>query len=206
MNKLEHIYKSAKSPQDYVTAYCDHMAGVVRSLPPEETSKLIALVERASLDDRTIFLVANGGSAAVAGHYVNDLSANSVVDGQPGFRVMSLTDNAFSITALGNDRCFEDIFTVQLQASMRKGDLVILMSVSGNSENLVRAAKFANDNGAVTFACVGFDGGKLKKICQHAIHTPSTKDEYGPVEDMFSVTMHIVTGYLTMKRGRMLRH
>lgn len=206
MNTLETLFHDADSPQAYVKGFCAHMAEVLQRLDPDGVAALIDAVETAGRDDRTIFLVANGGSAAVAGHYVNDLSANSVVEGQPGLRVMSLTDNASSITALANDASFEEVFSIQLRAWMRPGDLVILMSVSGNSPNLVRAAEHANAHGGRTFACTGFDGGRLKALCHQCIHVPTTRDEYGPVEDIFSVIMHIVTGYLTMKRGRMLHH
>ena len=156
--------------------------------------------------DKTLFLVANGGSAAVSAHWVNDLSANNVIEGQPGFRVMSLTDNSSSLTALGNDVSFEQVFTRQLMANMREGDLVIFMSVSGNSPNLVHAAEYAAAHGGTVVTCTGCTGGKLKDIGALNIHTPSSMDEYGPIEDVFSIIMHIVTGYLTMKRGKMLSH
>jgi D-sedoheptulose 7-phosphate isomerase len=206
MNKLAELYQKAGSPRAYVEGFRDHMAQVVQSLDSAGTARLIELVEQACRDDKTIFLVANGGSAAVSTHWVNDLSANTVVDGQPGIRVMSLTDNASSLTAAANDACFEEVFAIQLKANMRPGDLVIAMSVSGNSPNIVRAVEYANAHGAKTVGCVGFDGGKVKALAHHVIHVPSTRDEYGPVEDMFSVIMHAVTGYLTMKRGRKLSH
>lgn len=206
MNVLTQLFENADSPQQYVNDFCAHMTELVERLNADDVAGLIELVEKAGADDKTIFLVANGGSAAVSTHYVNDLSANSVVEGQPGFRVMSLTDNASSITAIANDASFDEIFTIQLKANMRPGDLVILMSVSGNSPNIVKAAEYANAHGANTVGCTGFGGGKLKELSKLSIHTPTTLDEYGPVEDMFSIIMHIVTGYLTMKRGRKLSH
>lgn len=206
MNKLAELYQKADSPRAYVEGFRDHMARVVQSLDAGGTAKLIELVEQACRDDKTVFLVANGGSAAVSTHWVNDLSANTVIDGQPGIRVMSLTDNASSLTAVANDACFEDVFAIQLKANMRPGDLVIALSVSGNSPNIVRAIEYANAHGGRTVGCVGFDGGRVKQLAQHVIHIPSTRDEYGPVEDMFSVIMHAVTGYITMKRGRKLSH
>ena len=206
MNTLEGIYRDSKSPVEYVTAYADRMAGLVKSLDSSATATLIEAVETACVNDKTVFLIANGGSAAVGGHWVNDLSANTVVEGQPGYRVISLTDNAFSITALANDAAFEKIFEIQLKANMREGDVVIAMSVSGNSPNLIHGVEYANSHGGITFCCTGMDGGKLKEIGRFSIHSPTTKDEYGPAEDMFSLIMHVVTTYLTMKRGRMLAH
>jgi D-sedoheptulose 7-phosphate isomerase len=129
-----------------------------------------------------------------------------VVKGKPGFRAMSLTDNAFSITALANDATFDQIFSIQLEANMRPGDVVMALSVSGGSANIIKGVEFANANGGYTIGCCGFDGGRLAKIAHLPIVIPSTKDEYGPVEDMFSVIMHIIQSYISMQRGRYLAH
>jgi D-sedoheptulose 7-phosphate isomerase len=137
---------------------------------------------------------------------VNDLSANTVVADKPGFRAISLCDNAFSITALGNDASFDEIFSIQLAANMRPGDVVMALSVSGGSPNIIKGVEYANAHGGYTIGCSGFDGGKLAQITKLAIVTPSTKDEYGPVEDMFSVIMHIIQSYVSMQRGRYLAH
>ena len=200
MPVLGEIFRSAESTQAYVKAYSDHFANVVRSMDTEAVAKFVDIVERVGREDKSIFFIANGGSAAVASHWVNDLGPNSVVEGQPGFRAIALTDNPYSITAVGNDA------SIQLKAAMRPGDVVVAMSVSGNSPNLVRGLEYAKENGAYTVACTGMTGGKLKEIADLAIHTESSTDEYGPIEDMFSVFMHIVTGFLTMKRGRHLHH
>ena len=206
MNKLEEMFKSAKSAEDYVEQYRAHMSSVLTRLEPEAVGRAIEAIQDAAGEDRTVFLMGNGGSGAVGAHWVNDLSANSVVEGRPGYRVMSLTDNPFSVTAVANDASFEEIFELQLKANMRPSDVVVAMSVSGNSPNILRAVEYANENGACTIGCTGFDGGRLRELCQIAIHTPSTKDEYGPVEDVFSVVMHLITTYITMDRGRMLSH
>jgi D-sedoheptulose 7-phosphate isomerase len=89
---------------------------------------------------------------------------------------------------------------------MEPGDLVLAMSVSGNSPNLVKALEYARDNGGRTIAWTGFDGGRLAALAELSVHFPSTRDEYGPVEDMFAMLVHIVAGYLAMKRGRNLHH
>lgn len=206
MNKLQELYDNTNSPADYAMSYIQHMAQVVASLDPEAVAAMTNVISDVATNDKTLFLMANGGSAAVSTHWVNDLSANTVVNGQPGYRVISLTDNASSITALGNDASFEEIFTIQLKANMRPGDVVLAMSVSGNSPNLVSATNWANDNGATTIACTGMDGGQLRQLAQYSIHIDSTKDEYGPIEDMFSVIMHIIQSYISMNRGRYLAH
>lgn len=206
MNKLQELYDNTSSPAEYAAGYLQHMAQVVASLDPEAVASVTGIIHDVAANDKTLFLIANGGSAAVSTHWVNDLSANTVVTGQPGYRVISLTDNASSITALGNDASFNEIFTIQLKANMRPGDVVLAMSVSGNSPNLVSAMNYANENGAVTIACTGMEGGKLRELAQHSIHINSTKDEYGPIEDMFSVIMHIIQSHISMSRGRYLAH
>lgn len=205
-NKLAEMYDASESVADYAREYVDHMAEVVKALDVAAVAKAAEVIERCAEDDKTFFILGNGGSGAVGAHWVNDLSANTVVAGKPGFRVMSLTDNAFSVTALANDASYEEIFSIQLQANMRPGDVVMALSVSGNSPNILRGVEYANANGGYTIGCCGMQGGELQKIAQLPIYIPSTKDEYGPVEDMFSVIMHIIQSYISMRRGRYLAH
>lgn len=205
-NKLAQMYDAATSAADYSRRYCEHFAEVVRGLDMNAVAKAAEIIESCAADNKTFFVVGNGGSGAVAGHWVNDLSANTVVAGKPGFRVISLCDNAFSITALGNDASYDQIFSIQLAANMRPGDVVMAMSVSGGSPNILKCVEYANANGGYTIGCCGFDGGKLAKLAHLPIVIPSTKDEYGPVEDMFSVIMHVIQSYISMRRGRYLAH
>ena len=206
MDKLKEMYDSAASSEQYAEQYVEHMGNVLKSLDTKTVAAVTAIIEKTAADNKSFFVVGNGGSAAVSTHWVNDLSANTVVEGQPGFRVISLTDNVSALTALANDASFEEVFTIQLKANMRAGDVVLFMSVSGNSPNLVSAMKYANDHGATTIACTGMEGGALKELAHHCIHTPSTKDEYGPIEDIFSIIMHIAQSYISMNRGRYLAH
>ena len=205
-NKLIDMFQQSASPEEYIAGYCAHMQKLLEAVDAKAVAKLTALIEEAGDKDKTIFLVANGGSAVVGSHWVTDLSIHSVVEGRLGFRVISLADNPYSMTALANDTTFEQAFALQLKAAMRPGDLVIALSVSGNSPNILRAIEYANEFGAVTVGCTGFDGGALRTLAQHSVHLESTRDEYGPVENTFDLIMHIVTGYLTMKRGRLLSH
>ncbi len=205
-NKIAQMYDASASPAEYAQRYTNHFADVVRGLNIEAVAKAAEIIERCAEDNKTFFVIGNGGSGAVAGHWVNDLSANTVVAGKPGFRVMSLCDNAFSITALANDASYEQIFSIQLAANMRPGDVVMALSVSGGSPNILRGVEYANAHGGYTIGCAGFDGGALAKISHLPIVIPSTKDEFGPVEDMFSVIMHIIQSYISMRRGRYLAH
>ena len=206
MYTLAAMFENAQSPEDYVRKYCARLAEVLAGIDAGAVARIIEIIDQASHEDRALFFIANGGSAAVASHWVNDLVAGSYVEGQPPFRAYALSDNVASVTALGNDAGFEYIFEHQLRVDMRPGDVVFSMSVSGNSENLVRALQFAHSNGAKTIGVCGIDGGRLKELCDVVLHIPTSPDEYGPVEDVFSVVDHIVTGYLAMKRGRKLHH
>lgn len=204
--RLKALFAAGGSASSYMKGFTTLFSEMVAAMPADALADLAQRVERASDEGRTIFVMANGGSAAVASHFVNDMSVNAIVAGKRGFRVLSLTDNVESVTAVANDAGFENIFLFQLQCMMAPGDLVIALSVSGNSENVMRAVEYANANGAHTVGICGFDGGRLAKGAKTVIHFPSSRDEYGPVEDAFSVVFHAVSGYLTQKRGRPLHH
>ena len=206
MNMLARQFESSDSAADYATKYLGRVTELFTQVDPDAVAKTVAAIERAGLQGKTIYCIANGGSAAVASHLVNDLSPNSLAAGQPGLRSFSLTDNIESVTAVANDAGFENIFSYQLQANMTPGDVVIAMSVSGNSDNVVRGVQYANDNGGYTIGWCGFDGGRLAEMCNVVVHVPTTPDEYGPVESIFAHIAHIVSGYISMKRGRKLAH
>lgn len=206
MYRMKTIFEESGGPAGWTRGYATRMTELLRDLDADAVAAVIDAMDRASHEGRTIFVVANGGSSAVASHLVNDLGPNSLVPRQSRFRVYSLSDNVESLTAIANDSGYENVFAYQLQANLEPGDLVLAMSVSGNSPNLVKALEYAKENGALTIAWTGFDGGKLAGLADLSVRFPSTRDEYGPVEDMFAILVHVVAGYLAMKRGRALHH
>ena len=206
MSGLGDIFARAATPRDYVAGARDRLQALVAGMDVDGAVQLIEALERANDGDATVFVLGNGGSGAVAAHWVTDLGVNTIVADRPGYRVVSLGDSPSSLTAVGNDIDFSEVFVAQLRAGLRPGDVVIALSVSGNSLNVVRAIEYANEVGAITVAMTGMDGGKLKALADISIHTESTNDEYGPIEDMFSVFMHVVTGYIAQRRGRVLHH
>ena len=113
-----------------------------------------------------------------------------------GFRTFSLTDNVSLITALGNDYGYDKIFSVQVKEKFEESDVLLVISASGNSPNVIKAVESAKEIGGKSIALVGFDGGKLAKICDHVILVKSQKGEYGPVEDVHMVLDHMITSYL----------
>lgn len=206
MYKMQQMFKESSGAADYARRYCNHMAAVLADLDVDAVAKVIEAMERTSATGNTMFFIANGGSAATASHFVNDLVAGSYVEGAPKLRAYCLSDNAASVTALANDVGYNDIFAWQLKVNMVPGDLVYAMSVSGNSENIIRAVDYARANGGTTVGIGGFDGGRLAKAVDIPIVIPSTKDEYGPVEDVFNILCHATISYIAMHRGKTLHH
>jgi D-sedoheptulose 7-phosphate isomerase len=206
MHKLAEMFKAADSIQRYGRDYADHLHEVLRGLDWDAVARAIDCIGDALDNNHALYIAANGGSAAVAAHIVNDLVAGGYVDHPSPFRVFSLTDNLATVTALGNDAGFDNIFECQLRVYLKPGDVVLAMSVSGNSENIIRAVNYAKSACVKTVGFCGFTGGRLAKACDIAVHASTSLDEYGPVEDTFSILGHLVCGYLTMKRGKFLHH
>lgn len=203
---MDDLFAQSATPADYVDGYFARLAALLASVDRDLFSRMIAEFEAVIERGGTIYTLANGGSAAVASHMINDLVAGAFLPDAAPIRAVCLSDNTETVTALSNDNGYEQVFVRQLQVFARPEDLVLVMSVSGNSENLVRAVDYANDKGVPTIAWTGMKGGKLAEKATVAIHANSTPDEYGPIEDLFSIYMHTVVTYLTLKRGKALHH
>ena len=206
MHKLAEIFQASNSIQDYTERYCTRLSELLRGLNTAAVAQAAARIDRASREGHVLYIIGNGGSAAAAAHLVNDFVAGSYAEGHPAFRVFNLSDNVSTVTALSNDAGYENIFAHQLRVYLKPEDVVLAMSVSGNSENLVRGIACARELGAATIGFCGFTGGKLAQACDTVVHVPATLDEYGPIEDIFVVLGHILTGYLAMQRGKFLHH
>jgi D-sedoheptulose 7-phosphate isomerase len=193
MNNIDRIY--TKDPAAFAGAYLDYLQSVLRSLDTGEIGRFIETILDARKRSATIFFIGNGGSAATASHFANDLAIGTNDYEQP-FRAVSLTDNVPIITAIGNDFGYEEIFVRQLRVLGRAGDVVVGISASGNSPNLVRAFEFARGAGIRTVAITAFDGGKMKTMADEGIHVPTGMKEYGPAEDVHMVIDHLVGAYL----------
>src|SRR6478736_5264344 len=141
--------------KNYVENYLKDQKFAVDSIPADEVAKLIEKFREALDEDRQIFVFGNGGSASNASHFVTDLGKGSSDKVGKRFRVLSLNDNISWMTAIGNDYSYEDVFVRQLENYGRKGDLVLAISVSGNSPNVVKALEWSKKNGLETIALVG---------------------------------------------------
>jgi len=158
-------------------------------------------LEAIRVAQRTVFFVGNGGSAATSSHFANDLVKACRRDGKPGFRAISLTDNVALMTAIANDDGYENVFTGQMRDLFKKGDMLVAISASGNSPNVLAAAKLAHDLGGEVVGITGFDGGELRRLADCVVHVPSQKGEYGPVEDVHMILDHLVTSFLAFLSG-----
>ena len=177
-----------------IQEYLSHLQGVLERLSLADIRQSIELVMEAYQADRQIFVIGNGGSASTASHIANDLSKGTSLPGVRRFRVISLTDNVATMTAWSNDLCYEDVFVEQLKNLVNPGDLVIGISASGNSENVVRAVRHANAIGCKTIGWTGFGGGTLAQITDVSVVVDS--HEYGPVEDAHLILNHILHAWI----------
>ena len=144
-----------------------------------------------------IYVAGNGGSAATASHWVNDLGKATKTSGQTPMRVMSLSDNVSWLTALANDEGYDRVFSGQLDNFGKPGDLLIVISASGNSPNLIAAVELARSREIVTIGLLGFDGGALKNKVDECLWLPTEKGAYGLVESAHALICHILTDCLT---------
>ena len=156
--------------------------------------KVASMLKKARENKNTVFLMGNGGSAATASHVAQDLAKCTIAEGLPRFKVISLTDSIPSMLAWANDASYEEIFIEQLKNLMAPGDVVIGLSGSGNSMNVIKAIEYANSHGGLTIGLSGYDGGKLSKCARESIHVPSSNMQR--VEDMHLMALHLLISLL----------
>jgi D-sedoheptulose 7-phosphate isomerase len=175
---------------DWIGNYIARQKEALDSIPADGVANLVGLLREAWRADQQIFVFGNGGSAANASHFVTDLGKGASDKLSRRFRCMSINDNTAWITALGNDYAYDQVFAKQLANFGRAGDVVLAMSVSGNSPNLVKAFEWANEHQLKTIALVGGKRGKLAEIASHAILIDS--EHYGRVEDAHMTICHLL--------------
>lgn len=200
MNRIEQLYQQQPGAESFARGYLDYLNELFAKLDTDEIAAFIEVLWQAREREARIFFIGNGGSAATASHFANDIAIGTRSWSRP-FRAISLTDNVPVLTAIGNDYGYAEIFTSQLKALMVPGDVVVAISASGNSPNIVQAIEYANEYGAITVGLSGFDGGKLKQLAQLVVHVPTNKGEYGPVEDVHLILDHLVSSFLFHKCG-----
>ena len=160
---------------------------------------IVNKIELCSHNNSVIYIIGNGGSAATASHMQNDLGIGLKRRGILNLNIVSLCDNLSVITALANDVGYENIFYSQLKDKITKDDLLIAISCSGDSENIIKATEYAKKNGTTVLGMTGFDGGQLKKISDINYHIQTEKGEYGLVEDLHMILDHMLYTYFIEK-------
>ena len=197
MNALDQLYDDSKgSIEIFIAGYFKYLGEVLAGIDSKAIGRFIEILLSARKAGATIYFIGNGGSAATASHFANDIAIGTNAFDKP-FRAISLTDNQAIITAIGNDFGYDGIFERQLRLLGRTGDVVVGISASGNSINLIKAFDYAKSVGIKTVAITGFDGGKMKQIADESVHVPTGLKEYGPAEDAHMVLDHLVGSYLT---------
>jgi len=183
------------SKEIFIKSYVTKLKDLLDNIDIESIGKIINLLETTQKNRGTIYVIGNGGSAATASHMANDLNVGLKRRGIRKFNVISLADNCSVGTAISNDIGFENIFYMQLEDVINKDDLLISISCSGNSPNIIKAVNYAKEQGTKIVGCTGFDGGELKKLSDVNFHVNTTNGEYGLVEDMHMILDHIIYSY-----------
>ncbi|HKV11587.1 MAG TPA: SIS domain-containing protein [Thermoanaerobaculia bacterium] len=170
-----------------VADHLSRVADLLREVDSEAVASLVYALEAARGAGRTVFTLGNGGSAATALHLANDLAATAR-PGRPPLKVVCLNANVSLFSCLANDFGYDQVFVRQLAPLLAPEDVVFGISASGDSENCVNALSFARRRGAVTAGLLGFDGGRMKALCDHAVHVPC--NDYLSVEDVHLAVCH----------------
>lgn len=172
--------------------YIKNMNSTIEALDEKQITDFIDLLYKAYNEERMVFVIGNGGSAANASHFAQDLAKGTRKNLEQAKRIkaLSLTDNIPFITALGNDDGYDTIFEQQLRTYAKPGDILVCISGSGNSPNIIKAVEWANKNNLITVGVTGFDGGKLMKLSKYSVHVPL--NNMFIVESIHSVIFHYV--------------
>jgi D-sedoheptulose 7-phosphate isomerase len=171
--------------------HLERVRDALQRIPITDVERVVDVIVGAYNTNRHIYVIGNGGSASTATHFACDLSKATIVAGRARMRVTSLTDNVALVTAWANDTSYERVFAEQLISLLDAGDVVLVVSASGNSPNLLAAVDAAHELGAVTVGVLGFSGGRLKSMVTTSIHVQV--DDYGIVEGCHLVLEHAIT-------------
>lgn len=182
---------------EFAGRYVSEVKDCFDSLPMEDVVRVIDVIYDAYLAGKQVFIMGNGGSASTASHFACDLGKGTIVEGKRRFRVLSLNDNMALVTALSNDMGYESVFREQLVNLVSEGDVVIAISGSGQSENVVQALTYANSRGAITIGLFGFGGGATKSLVKH--HITLASKSYGIVESVHQFLEHLITEYFRLR-------
>jgi D-sedoheptulose 7-phosphate isomerase len=186
--------------QTFVGEYLDRLRRLVDTVPLERIEAIGEILFDAYRQGKQVLVVGNGGSAATASHMASDLGRSTTRPHLPGFRVRSLNDNVPLLTALANDAGYEHVYSEQLVNVIGPGDVLVVLSGSGSSPNVLEAMRCARGRSATVVALLGFEGGEAVGLADEYVLVPS--EEYGLIEDMHSILNHALTGYFKWRLER----
>jgi D-sedoheptulose 7-phosphate isomerase len=187
---------------EYIQEYLDEIGQILQNLPQAEIARTIDILTQARTEGKRIFVMGNGGSAAMASHFVCDLGKGTVQEGKPRFKIMSLNDNVPLLTAYANDFGYETVFAEPLASLAEPGDVAMAISSSGNSSNVLRAMDLAREIGLTTIGITGFEGGRLKAKVDVCVIVPADSqhpDGMQLAEDGQWVVLHAI--FVAIRRG-----
>jgi D-sedoheptulose 7-phosphate isomerase len=179
----------------FIEQYVHKLIELLNIIDKDAIEKIVQLLEESAKHNSKVYILGNGGSAATASHMVNDLGVGLKRRDIAKFNVISLADNTPVCSAIANDIGYENIFYMQLKDVLQKDDVVIAISCSGNSPNIIKTVKYANEIGSTVVGMTGFHGGELKKLSDISFHVETANGEYGLVEDMHMILDHIIYSY-----------
>lgn len=182
--------------QQHFVEYRKNLLNLIDSIDLDILEKIVVRFIQAHKEGKTVYVCGNGGSAATSSHWQVDFGFFVRYFTKKRMKFRSLTDQVPMITAIGNDHSYEDIFVDQMIDNFESGDVLVAISASGNSMNVVKAAEYANKMGGTSIGLVGFKGGKLKEVSQICLFTPNPEKQYGPIEDLHMIIDHILVSYL----------
>lgn len=174
--------------------YLDELKITLDNLDEDQIHSIIDQLNKCRKEGKRVFLCGNGGSAAAASHFANDLAKLTISEGKPRMKVISLTDNLPLITAWANDSHYDDCFVEQLKNHFQPGDTLLAISGSGNSGNIIKAVEYVNQNNGFTIGLTGFEGGKLAAIANKSIVVNS--DSMQRIEDVHTILIHLIASVL----------
>ncbi|MFA4851401.1 MAG: SIS domain-containing protein [Bacteroidales bacterium] len=198
MNNIEQILKDVNGFEEFAKEYFEYVYILLKQIDTGVLSAFVDELEAARQEQSTIFFIGNGGSAATASHMATDFGfgLQHKTKTQKPLRVLSLTDNNAVMLAISNDDGYDNLFVDQLRVLYQNGDKLVAISASGNSPNVVAAARWVKAQGGKVISLVGFDGGKLKPLSDVCLHVQTRSSEYGPVEDIHLIIDHLLAYWL----------
>lgn len=183
----------------------DYISGLTDALGHMEKDgieRMINALMTAYASENTVYICGNGGSGATASHIVCDFNKGISLNAEKKFRFVCLNDNVATMLAISNDICYEDVFLVQAEGRVRDGDVLIAISGSGNSKNIIKVANYFKMNGNSVIGLSGYSGGKLREISDISVHVPI--DDMQKVEDAHMSVLHMCAQIIARRLGHPL--